>query len=271
VANVKIHRVKLPQKNKIDFYFVTGDWHSEHYSEPTFKIMLDHAMMLPRSRRKLIINGDFLDCPEFMTKFLGALKFETIRSNMESVYLPAAEREFEWGLWIFDQILEIFPPENIIFGEGNHDWRLSNFMALYAPKMYQPYFDIKKGLKLSERGIRHYKYNDWLDIGKVSITHGMYHGISAGLRHYNACGHSVIFNHVHQLSARSFVRREDTVIAWSNPCMSTLAPEYTKNADNNWSDGYGFLAVRSNGMFNYNVFLNINNQIVLPDGTVLKG
>jgi len=271
VASVKIHRVKLPKKNELDFYFVTGDWHSEHYSRPTFEMMLQHAQKLPKKNRKLIINGDFLDCPEFMTKFLGAIKMETIRSNMEYIYMPAAEREYEWGCLIFEQLLEVFLPENIIFGLGNHDWRLENFMELYAPKIYKPYFNIDLGLKLSERGIRIYKYNDWLDIGKVSITHGMYHGMSAGLRHYNACGHSVIFNHVHQFTARSFVRREDTVIAWSNPCMSTLAPEYTKNAENNWSDGYGVLAVRSNGMFNYNVFLNVNNQIVLPDGTVLSG
>ena len=65
---MKVTKLNLPERGKIDHYFIAGDWHTQALSIPTFKILIEHAKLFPESQRKLIINGDFLDCPHLMKR-----------------------------------------------------------------------------------------------------------------------------------------------------------------------------------------------------------
>lgn len=268
----KVLRVSKPaSKGEIDTYFIAGDWHEEFCHEPSVNILIQHAQLIPRKNRKLIINGDFIDLPHLMTKDLNKFKPDNVVARIESHYLPLTKKEFRWANAMLDRLGKTFDYKNIIFGIGNHDWRADNFKERYAPGPYKKEFDLKENLHLKSRGIRSYDYNAWLDLGNLSITHGMYHGNTALLKHYNACGRNVVFSHVHQIGVKSFVRRGESVMAASLPCMSSLNPEYLKNAENNWSNGYGVVNLKHNGNFNFHIMSVWDDELILPNGKRVSG
>lgn len=265
----KITRLPLSRHpDGILHYFIAGDWHDFHCHEESVSIMIQHAKMFKKSDRRLIINGDFNDFPEFMDRAGALRRAARDVDEIEDFFIPAAEKGAAWANEMLDRLQKVF--SEIVYVEGNHDWRLNNFRN-YIPSRYHRDFDIKRLLKLSERDIKFVPYNHWLDVGNVSITHGMYHGTTACKKHYEAAGRSVIFSHVHQHEVKSFTRRGETVTSTSLPCMSTLAPEYIKGRENNWTNGYGLLSVKRNGNFNFNVFTVWDDELILDNGKVLKG
>ena len=179
-----------------------------------------------------------------------------------------SKKEFEWGNKVLDEMQGI--TDYIYFNAGNHDWRYDNFKDNWAPLAYAHNFDYKKRLNFEERGIPFVDYNDWLDIGELAITHGMFHGATHLKKHYEACGKSVIYGHVHHSDSKSFYFRNETKKAWSLPCMCNLNPEYIKNRDTNWSNGYATVAMKSNGNFNVHIHEIWDNELILPDGTYLQ-
>jgi hypothetical protein len=52
--------------------------------------------------------------------------------------------------------------------------------------------------------------------------------------------------------------------------MCNLNPDYIKNQETNWTNGYAVLNVKENGHFNYHSFTIWDNQLVLPSGKVLE-
>lgn len=266
---MKILRLPLPKTNEIHTYFIAGDWHDFYLHRPTYRILLQLAKKVDRKRRFLIINGDFLDLEFFMPKNERFKKHINDSKGLENLFLPETKKAITWGNKILDELQDVFGNQ-IIFGEGNHDVRMHNFMVEHAPHPYKDEFNIRKQLRLNERDIRFYAYNSWLDIGKLSITHGMYHGPSAIKKHMDASGRNVIFSHVHSWGLQSFIRRGDTVISASLPAMCKLNPPYMKNMDNNWSNGFGIVNMRHTGDFNFNVMTVWKDMLVLPTGEIIK-
>jgi len=271
MMNEKVFTAPLPSKDKTHTYYIASDWHDTNSCEASINILIKMARKHKQQKyyRRLIINGDFLDLAEFMERSKNFKKWVVRPEGIEDYFLPAANRAIRWGNKILDCLQKTFG--HIVFISGNHDWRLDNFGQLYAPDIYKDKFNLEKRLKFAKRGILHVPYNNWYDIGKMSITHGMYHGTTCLKRHYEACGRSVIFGHVHQVGAKSFVKRGDSNIAYSLPCMCDLAPDYLKARENNWTKGFGVLNVKSNGKFNFNTFTIWDGELVLPSGEIIKG
>ncbi len=270
MAKSNILNLKTPKKDNTHHYFIAGDLHDFACDEPTLDIMLKHAKLLPRKDRHLILNGDINDFPEFMDHNKKLASNAKNTDMIEEFYHPAFCLGIEWGKSLLSKCLSVFDAKNIVVVEGNHEARLRYFQGM-IPNRYRHDFDWFKALNLKELGIKHIQYNQWIDIGHVSITHGMYHGNTALKRHYEAAGRSVIFNHVHQVASQSFVRRGDTVRAWSNPCMCKMNPPYLRGSENNWTMGYGHLLMRSTGQFNYNVHTVYDDKLILSDGKELIG
>lgn len=266
---MKITKLKLPRKNEIHSYFLAGDWHSFHLCDSSYSILKKSALNIPKKQRKLVINGDFLDCVHLMKKN-EEFQLNIKRANgIQEYFLPETEKEFQWGNQILDELQKVFP--EIIFVSGNHDWRYNWFMQAHSPVAYRHNFCLKTGLNLKSRNILFVDYNNWLDIGNLSITHGMFHGTSAVKKHFEACGgRSVVFSHVHKLECKPFVCRGETRQSWSLPAMCGLNPEYIKNTENNWSNGFGLAQFKNNGNFNMNIFQIWDNELIWPDGTIIK-
>ncbi len=265
----KSYRVELP-KNGFDTYFICSDVHSKHIHLPTFKIMLEMAMTL-KKKPHLIINGDLLDVDWLFKKNECFLENRKKASGIEDFFIPMFDEEMKWGNWFFDCVEKYF--NNIVYIQGNHDERITWFSeSKECPAAYKPYFNISSALKLKERNVYHARYNDWIDIGNLSITHGMYHGPSAQKKHYEASGgRSVIYGHVHKLQITPFTSRGETKQVWSLPCMSTLSPEYIKNSENDWSNGFMVINVYPNGNFQAHTIQIWENKFTSFDGKEYKG
>lgn len=265
----QVHVLKLPRENQN--WFVAGDWHSFNINLDSFNILLKHARLLPEKHRNLIINGDFIDAPYMMPKNPDFQTWCNRKEGVEDFFLPEFEKEIEWGNQTLDLLQTVF--KNIIFIHGNHDQpRLEEFKAKYCPSAYRDHFNIDVKLNLMKRNIGSIAYNDWLDFGDLSITHGQYHGPQAYKKHYDAVGaRNVVFSHVHHADCKSFIVRGDTRYAWSLPAMCNLNPHYIKNREQNWANGYGSFIMRPDGKFNFNTHIIINGELGLPTGESLRG
>lgn len=270
----QVCKIPPPAPNRRYMVFVISDLHSHHMDRPTFNIYMNHARIAKANGCQIltVIAGDYLDAA-----FLMKSKNENYARNLKNMngldeyFVPEARAEIEWGNQTLDYIQSV--SDQVVFMQGNHDWRYGEFMRTDCPHDYRHNFDLDKRLNLEKRNISHIMYNDWLDIGKyLTITHGMFHGTTALKKHYEACGgKNVIFGHVHKAESKAFPCRGNTIMAWSNPCMSTLNPHYIKNTDNNWVHGYTTVAMRSDGKFNLQQHIVIDRMLTLSDGTEIHG
>lgn len=252
----------------VDTYFVASDWHSYFLNPACLSILVQHAKLHKPENRRLIINGDFLDF-EFLMKKKESYKKNIGRAEgIEDHFLPLYDEEIAWGNDCLDELQKVFT--EIIFLSGNHDKPRVDGLLHDCPDAYKHNFNFKASLKFAERNIVFIEYNEWLDIGDISITHGMFHGPSALKKHYLAAGaRSAIFGHVHHDNKESFMVRGKTRQVNSLPAMCDLNPDYIKNAETNWTNGYGLLNVKPSGHFNYHCFTIWDGELVLPSGKVL--
>lgn len=266
---MKISKIENPSKGKIKSYFIAGDWHTEAIHWASFEIMCKMARKKPKKERRLIINGDFLDAPHLMARSPQFKKWIKRSDGIDEFFIPVSEKEIQWGNDTLDAIQSVF--SEVIYVEGNHDWRYRDFMAKVSPD-FAHNFDYRRLLRLEERGIQYCNYNDWIDIGDhLSITHGMYHGSTCHKKHYEASGgKSVIFSHVHYEGAVSFHVRGETRTSWSLPAFCELNPEYIKNRETNWTNGFGEIHLRDDGNFNFYTHRVINRMCVSPSGVFLQ-
>ena len=257
-----------PPKNGVDMYFIASDWHSEHLNVPTYSIFKKHLQLITRERRKIIILGDFLDGEHLMGKKPDFVRMASSTNEIEDRLIPLSEKEFEWGNFILAELQKL--SDYIYYVAGNHcGQRYDQWVKDYCPPAYAHNFDIRKRLKLEERGIPLVDYNNWLDIGNIAMTHGMFHGSTHLKKHYDACTKSVIYGHMHQHEIKSFFHRGDAKKAWSLPCMCDLNPDYVKNRDMNWTNGYAVMAMKPNGNFNMHVHEVWDNELILSSGEIL--
>ena len=254
----------------IERWLIGGDWHSFDIHEPTFNILIKMAKLDSYINRRLIINGDFLDIVYGMTKNDGFKFWKSKAHNAEEFFLPKWEEEAEWGNKMLDKLQQVF--SQIIYIGGNHDQPRLNNIVKCVGAGYDHEFDIKTKLRLEERKIPFIPYNCWLDFGKLSITHGMAHGATACKKHYEFSGaRNVIFSHVHQYECKPFHHRGETIQVTSLPAMCGLNPEYMRNTDNNWSNGFGEIFMRPDGNFNLYVHQIWNDILPLRNGQILSG
>jgi hypothetical protein len=268
MAGSKISKVATPKKGQYDYYFLASDWHSHHLSQSSYSILKQHAKIVPKQSRKLVIVGDFMDCEHLMGKPHELRKTGRDTDRLESDIIPKTEAEFLWANETLDELQKIF--SEIIFVEGNHDWRYRNFIKNYVTIPYRHNFDYEFQLDLKARGIKTIYYNDYLDIGELSITHGMFHGRNHNTQHFMATTRNIIYGHVHHHNCTSFFHRGNARKAWSLPAMCELNPIYIKNRDVNWSNGYAFVAMKPNGNFNLHIHEVFDNELILPNGKLLR-
>lgn len=263
------HVLKTPKEHAQMWFFIS-DLHSHHLDPKSFNILLKHSQLLPKKQRNLIIGGDFLDMAYFMPKDPGFQYWKDRKDGIDSFFLPQYQDEIKWGNDTLDSLQVIF--NNIIFMHGNHDGpRVEMFLSKYCPDGYKPNFNIDRDLNLERRNIGSIQYNDWLDFGELSVTHGMYHGPSALKKHYMACGgRNVLYGHVHSAECATFAVRGESRSAWSNPAMCRLNPSYIKNAETCWQNGYSTINMKINGKFNLTTHLIFDGDLLLPTGEIIS-
>lgn len=259
-----------PKKGEIFSIFFASDWHSEFMDEPSYSILKQVVKKSKKAdKRVLVIGGDFLDAPHLMGKKPDLKRMAKCTETIEQYLIPKTEEEFDWGNRILDECEKIF--DCIYFVGGNHcEYRYSNWVKNYCPSAYRHNFDLHLQLDLKARGIPLIKYNDYLDCGDLTFTHGMWHSTTHNQKHFYGCGKSIIYGHLHHADSKSFYHRGNAKKAWSAPAMCGLNPDYCRNTDRNWSNGFIQVLMRHD-YFNVYVHEIFNGVLTLPSGELISG
>lgn len=255
----QVYQLERPHEKSI---IVAGDFHSRHLHLPTFKAMIKYSKALDDPW--IILNGDVLDFAFFMPKNDGYKKWIKREDGIDEFFLPEFKSECSVVAKMLDVLQRHF--SRVVWISGNHDTpRVAKFLP-NCPFEYRPHFDIKKELELEKRGIPLLEYGDWLDITPaLTITHSNWHNATCLKKNFEACGKNVIISHVHRHEVKAFITRGVTKYATSLPSMAYLNPEYMRNSENNWANGFGELNLYGN---EYSLYTHLwkGKSMILPRG-----
>lgn len=263
---MKVNVIEHDKKKNTHFILI-ADLHEKHLDRKCLDITLQYARI--HLIKNCIILGDFLDLEYLMPKNHEFKKWIGRNDAIEEFFLPKWEESCLWANTILDELQQVF--KKIYYLKGNHSQRVDYFRDEFCLAEYRHHFDLKEKIGAAKRGIEVYEYNDYLDVGSVCLHHGMYHSPSHFKNHFlSAEGMSVIVGHLHRYERMAFVSRGKSKSVTSLPCMCHKNPQYMKNKDNSWDNGFGHLIVKPNSHFNLNVFCIWDDELCLPDGRILK-
>lgn len=260
---MKIPKQQRPSKRKY-FAFVIPDVHIGYVvDQPThshgcwdlgMQAIRHHGSRLTH----VVILGDFGNW-ESLSRW-AALRAEQafIEEDVELVNarldeLEALAREFDF---------------EVVFCEGNHENWAAQFEAKY-PALRNA-INLKKRLRMRERGFRWVPENHFFALGDLHFTHG--HG-EGKLEHWiYKHAVSVAVGHWHRYKTVSVRHVDGERAAWTLGCWASLdpPPPYARGKTPSWVHGFGEVQVRSNGLFQMAYRRIIDEAWVeLADGTEL--
>jgi hypothetical protein len=175
------------------FGIVLPDAHRPYHDERTHQLLCKFIAETKPQRGMII--GDWLN--------LAGIS----KHNFERVQIKATEpidKDVESGNVGLDQIQKASPKTVWGFLEGNHEYRLVEFYYRHPEAGYSK-FDIKKLLRLDDRGIRCVKYNDQkhpsrrIAWGKLQFIHGSLCGESHAVQMAKQSSSSIAYGHTHDM------------------------------------------------------------------------
>jgi metallophosphoesterase superfamily enzyme len=221
----------------------------------------------------LVVLGDFLDLPDWSTKFIRTPEFEQVTQ-------PAL---VEAGWWL-NQFRFYLPDTEMYYIEGNHEKRLRDMIATSLPQAYmiQPVnkmisysaWEIPNLLGLKDRGIEWVgDYPNgivWLSENLV-VVHG--DGLSAD-KVVNTTDVTTIFGHIHRLemAVRPVFHKDGGRI------VTAYCPGFLGRLDGSvpgqknrqkWSQGIGIVTYTNDGYVNIE-HVEINNGVGMFRGDVYE-
>jgi predicted phosphodiesterase len=195
-----------------------------------------------RKADAVIINGDMAD-------FFALSKWEKDPRKRDLAGEVAAGRD------MLQMLRDSFPKAKIVWKEGNHEERWERYLQTKAADLLGlPEFSWANVYGLAERHVQHVGECRPLKLGKMTVIHGHEYRFSIsnpvnparGL--FNRGKIHALCGHFHQPSNHAERRLDGKVVAtWSTGCLCDLHPDYAPI--NNWSHGFAFVELASNGAF----------------------
>ena len=214
---------------------VIGDLHIPHHDR--LLLLLFKKFLKYFKPDILVINGDLLDCFEIS-------RFDKVPKEGQSL-----QEECDMAYDILKEFRDILPDAQIDYIEGNHDWRLKQYLIKKAPELYGLRgLSIPSLLRLKELKINWVETQEgssqWIDTfkqyGKLYVGHWNKVNKHSAMTAKNLVedkGVSLIQNHVHR--GGMFCKRVidgTQLVGIENFCMCSLQPSYTNNV--NWQQGW---------------------------------
>ncbi len=135
----------------------------------------------------VVVMGDLIDC------------YAVSRHSKDPARATQLDKEIQVCRGLLDQLDELGAKDKA-FIEGNHESRLTRYIAEKAPELYG-LLDMPKLLQLEERGWTWTPYRDHIKRGAVHYTHDTGHaGRYAVFRSLDTYQHSVATVHTHRLA-----------------------------------------------------------------------
>ncbi len=239
----KIKKTTLKSSSKktpFTTYLVIADTHSPYENEPAVKSILN--LMDDIKFDGFLIVGDYMD----MSPISHWLKNK--RRTLENKRM---KDDFIAGNKLLDEFDKRLPKGcDKRFWYGNHeDWY---FQLVEEYPALEGLLEPKTELKLEERGYKVYdKFNHIERIGRLNITHGMYHSMHYVKTHIDKLKTNVLFGHLHSPRQRfeSSPAREIAIAGYALGCLCDLAPDFMKNRANAWVHGFAVVYFYESGYF----------------------
>lgn len=200
----------------------------------------------------LIYLGDFLDVP-YLSKY---------EKDNKLVVGNKLRKEYDEVMAIMDRHIKLSKASEVYYVEGNHEARVPKFLESYPAG--EGFIEIPIAMKLKERGITWVEMNDWVRLGNLFLTHGMYHNTYHARKHLETHQRNIVYGHLHTYQVHSGYHPFDKTlpyIAKSIPCFCNLNPAYMKNRPNQWLNGLYQCEIETDGTFYDNILTIVNGAI----------
>lgn len=232
---------------------IINDLHLYFHSTPAIKLALNEAKV--SGVDKIIINGDLLD--------LGGVGKWTKRPDRVII-----RDEIELGKLFFAQLRNMFPHQEIIYKEGNHDERLEKFIWTKCPELYGlQLLSLSELLELKKYEVKKIASMQIMKMGELWVAHGHeFIGGSGGenvaTKMLNKVKRNIIFGHFHfpQETVHSNLIDDTPHGSWSVGCLCQLKPTY--HPHNNWGHGFALVEHHKGGTFSVDNKKIINGKVL---------
>lgn len=162
---------------------VCPDAHHPYVDELAWKTFLAAARVAKPDI--MVIIGDFADCYAVSSHAKDPGRKSKLKYELEMVNLA------------LDQIEEL-GISRVEFCEGNHETRITRFVASEASALYGM-LDVSELLRIEARGWGWTPYNDFLKIGKVLYTHDVGRcGVNTARQSLQDMGTNIVVGHSHR-------------------------------------------------------------------------
>lgn len=225
---------------------VVGDAHvDEHQDLERFTAL--GKFLRATKPDNLVLIGDFLSL-----NCLSAWDRDK-RQKMEGARYRA---ELEAGNEALDRIGKLPSCTNRIFVEGNHEDRLTRYLAI--DPVFHGVVDVEQDLDLRARGFSWVPYKSDIVLGGVSFTHCPINGVGRAISNPNVAqkalrlySNSVVFGHTHTLDHAAEHRHGSPHLqqALSVGCFFEHVDEYAKGSITNYWRGLVMLDQYSENRF----------------------
>lgn len=232
------------------------DAHLSHSKKPNGAYLLFKRFCVDFKPDELVIGGDFLDCEPLSHWVMD--KHRRVEGQRIILDYDLANKELDF----FEKYCK-----KIVYLEGNHENWIEDFID--RNPALEGTLEIRKNLRLKERGIEWVSINKLYRVGKLYCTHGFYTSKYHSIKHLLAYGCNIVYGHVHQPQVSMInMKMVEPYKAVSLGCLCGHEPEYMENRPANWMNGFGIVYLHPNGEFNlYSVDI-VNGKFISPMGKI---
>lgn len=249
---IPVSKIPANPKNEFKKYIIVGDIHVPEQDNASINSVL--KLMNDIKFDGIINIGDYLN--------LSCISHwnQTKHKTLEGQRL---KKDYIDGNSLLDEFDKRLPKNaEKHFFMGNHEDWVNQLIETYPA--LDGLFDIESGLKLTERGYKVYPYNEIVQFGRLSITHGIYCGSNPAKTHATKLLTNVLVGHTHspEMCLIHSPAKEVSVVGYVNGCLCHMAPDYMKSKPSNWATGVAILYLFPNGWFDVNLIRIVKGRFV---------
>lgn len=167
----------------------------------------------------------------------------------DAEYYKNSMKEYQGVNSFLDELDRLAPKARKRWEDGNHENWVHDFVK-ESKESRDPLFNLHERLDLAGRNYEVYKYNDFMYLGRLRVTHGLYTGQHHAKKHVDMLGHSILYGHLHDIQVHSKVTPEHVShMGFCNGCLCNMNPNYLRNKPQNWNHGFAVVHVWPNRNF----------------------
>jgi hypothetical protein len=157
-----------------------------------------------------------------------------------------------------DTLTDSLPEKSdIIYIEGNHEDWIRQAMVAKMPEFFFGLDELgllpnlSSLLDLEKRNISLIPVNEFLKIGKIYWTHGLYTGPGAPKKHLSLVKGNIYYFHTHDVLSHHEPSMNGMIESASLGCLCRLDAPFLKGRPNNWVHAFGVFEIYRDGTYSF--------------------